>query len=629
MLLAALMLLGVWMPALAAGDTAPLWQKWGYASKEDFCQHVMDDYGGGPLTEDEYVQMEAFYEENLEIFRDQMESEWEFEGYESKEAYLAAMGYTDEAVYLHECAVSLSQIQLMYYREEMAAQAQYRKQLGMTWDGVNVQVNGSYLRFHTAYPEYSEGSLMVPLGPLASALGTAASTTGDGGVSLRYGSRTAAFVMGQSTITAVASDGSRWPSELPAAPYPKNGDIYVPVRALGNALGLLVFYDREYDCVVLVDKQRAIDQIDARFTVLNDLPDFAPAIDPEKTYRTELSGTVKITEFDTIEGDGIYPVSGKLTVIHQGVNMHCDVVLDLSSLMELLKKSLLGLYVNEGADEVYESDYVDEEGEARWAELKSAMRALRTIDYEMIVNQDEDVIYIKSVALVQLMQSLELELPGGPLDGSHTWFKITGVELEDLNLPESGGLMESRQSVGEELFERVFEEVGIHYQSCGAFGYYEPYGTCLLYGELEELAGALEALVGDSRFTRQGQADTVEFDLAKLDGDQATAIQYAFDLGELRGKLSIDKAAKRVTGNVRIRGDDRYSYGYSDALMQAAFDLAPNQLEVTAEYHEKNKMKVELRLSGSSAETTESVPTAPPAGDLIIDEEQLESLKAA
>lgn len=625
-LLAVLLLVGFWPPALAYEDETPLWQEWGYASKEDFCQRVMKDYYDEPLSEDEYERMEVFYEENLELLREQLEDEWRYEGFESKEAYLAAMGYADEDSYLREYATYLTQSDMVGYRERQAYQEemrQFRKQLGMTWDGVNVQVNGGYLRFNAAYPEYSQGNLMVPLGPLASALGTVANTTGEGGVSLRYGARAVAFVMGQSTITAVASDGSRWPSEAPVAPYQKNGDIYVPVRAFGQALGLLVIYDDQYDCVVLVDKQRAIDQIDSRFTILNDLPDLSQAIDPEKTYRTELSGTVKITEFNSIDGDEVYPVSGKLTVVHQGVNMHCDLVLDLSSLIELVKKSV---------EEWFESDWADDEDRAQWEKIESALGNLRTMDYEIIVNQDEDVVYLKSATLVQLLQSQGVELPQGPLDGAHTWFKLSSLDLDELELPESIGLGEARLTVGEELFGRVFEavELAAHYSELfGNNDEYQVYfyNSCLLYGELGDLAGALETLVGDQHFTRQGQANTVEFDLAKLDAQQAAAIRDAFDLRELRGKLAIDQAAKRIAGNLYIRGDEEYSY--RDTLMQAAFDLSPGKGDIMVELHEKNVMKLEVRLTGNSSETTESVPTAPPAGDLVIGEEVLQSLQAA
>lgn len=189
-LLAVLLLVGFWPPALAYEDETPLWQEWGYASKEDFCQRVMKDYYDEPLSEDEYERMEVFYEENLELLREQLEDEWRYEGFESKEAYLAAMGYADEDSYLREYATYRTQSDMVDYRERLAYQEemrQFRKQLGMTWDGVNVQVNGGYLRFNAAYPEYSQGNLMVPLGPLASALGTVANTTGEGGVSLRYG----------------------------------------------------------------------------------------------------------------------------------------------------------------------------------------------------------------------------------------------------------------------------------------------------------------------------------------------------------------------------------------------------------------------------------------------------------
>lgn len=596
MLLAALLLLGCWLPALAAEGDEPLWQQWGYASKADFCQRAMADYFDEPLTEEEYERAEALYAENLVEARQVLEEAWRGEGYADQQAYLTDYGYSSEEAYIREYAAYLTREQLYWERADRIQAEERRQQraaLGMTWDGANVQVNGIYLRFNGAYPEYSGGNLMVPLGPLAAGLGTVAGTTGDGGVSLRYGARTAAFVMGQCGFTAVASDGSRWPAQMPVASYQKNGDIYVPVRALGEALGLTVLYDGLYDCAVLVDEQKLIDQIDARFTILNDLPDMAQGIDPAKTYRTELSGALKVTEFDTIDGDRTYPVSGKMTIVHQGVSMHCDMVLDITSLVELMQEAV--------------GQWYGEEDRAEWEQLEAALRALRTIDCELIIDQDADVLYFKSAALVQLLQAMELELPLGPLDGTHTWFMIPDAGVGNMEMPESIDWLQGQGTVGEALYGRVFAYAG----------WSRGYEACLLCPQLEQMASGLEALVGDKQFTQSGQTATVEFDLAKLDAEKAEQIREELDLSELRGKLSIDRGAKRITGNLRVR--QSWGVGSTDQLLQVAFTLTPAHVDLTAEYHAKNSGKVEIRLVGDTAETTEVLPAAPPAGDVIID----------
>ncbi|MEG0598251.1 MAG: hypothetical protein RR502_09420, partial [Oscillospiraceae bacterium] len=118
-----------------------------------------------------------------------------------------------------------------------------------------------------------------------------------------------------------------------------NADGYAPVRTSAEAAGFDVFWEQDYQTVVLVDRKGIVAKLDADFSQAQTLLTRALAASlPEagQAYASNESLTANVKLFNTLDGDSSYTLSCKASSIQKDGSISGSVTLDVAGLLRQL-----------------------------------------------------------------------------------------------------------------------------------------------------------------------------------------------------------------------------------------------------------------------------------------------------
>ena len=575
LLLIAVLMLSLSISALAYEDlTPPLWQRLGYDSLEAY----LEDFDE---TEEEYAawvaellanraeedRLIASYDPTAHDFTPPL---WQYYGYASRAEMLQAWEI-DEAGYLQAVDAELFAYQARdwtaeqwdaWYEENWSVDLQAEKEaLGLYYD-VNIMVDGVPMEFPKAAPIIHKNCVMAPLRLIAEAMqatqsfeystGAIRITRGDRSVELTLGGR----AMG-ANAKAAGGGQTRSVTYLETRPFMKDREIYVPVRAVAEALGYEVEWSDAYRTAVLLDVDAAIERLDKSFTVLNAVLAMNAQIDRTQGYRSrsELNFRLHIPEL----GDTTCAVSVGAAVVQNGQAVQGTVRFDLGNLPELLAR-------------------LSEDGEIEDSGVLDVLNVVQADGMELILDLDSGKLYFRGAFLAVAS--------GAEAPAADAWYAIDLSEFTDpIGTDTLYALSQGTMSVGR-LICMLAGQDGVD--------------PIYLMESLDEAAQAL-AFLDDSHFTA---VDGVRhLDIALPDGDA--------------GAVSLDVT---MAGSRAMKLEGSIRYGESGIKLDCTFTCTPQSTVVSGSFCAEDAIRAEFSVtSQGEAAPGVAVPTAPPAGAAVID----------
>ncbi|MBS6366350.1 MAG: copper amine oxidase N-terminal domain-containing protein [Clostridiales bacterium] len=443
-------------------------------------------------------------------------------------------------------------------------------QAGGVPGATNVMMNGACLAFDGVRPENRNGRVMIPMRAICEALGAevaydqaarTATITKDG--------KTVTHVIGTDTMT-IQKDGADSTVTMDCASYLKDGTTMVPVRFMAEALECDVSWDGTYKTVVLMDLNALKQTYDAKLTVFNRiLKDSSALMEEGKNYSTDERLDVKVTMFDTLNGDKQYGGSLELNGVANRQAANYDVKLDLTDLMEALQ----------------------ERTEPSAEELKM-LQLLKVMEFELIYDQENQILYASSPLLKEVFSY-------------SGWVKMS---LGDLLGVDMGLLSAQLQDL------TMFDFMTLY---SGFDGFYA-------YENLTQMMDAVAAVFGDQNFTKSGSTYTMDMDLEDL----MRAVGLSDE--EIQQELAyggID--AFRLQLQVKMTGEDQCDYSLnlqmqdSDLELSAACNKTGMNTDMNLTLHMKNVFEMTMDLKADTKQTSQSVASAPPAGEVVLDLDEM------
>lgn len=574
LLMAAALLLGLGATALAYEDLEPpLWQRWGYESLEEY----LADYDE---TEEEYAQEVADYiaeraEQDALIASFDPETHdftpalWEYYGFESKEEMMELWeideaGY-DEAVddelrYYEQRDWTDEQWEAYWAEQEQAMIEETKTALGLIYD-VNIIADGAALEFTPeSAPVIRNSCTMMRLGDIAQALHAEAAWDADAGKITVTRGNTAVEMTVNDMILSFRTEG---PDDnagggifyLDSLPYVEGEEVYVPLRAVAEALGYDVEWSDTYRTAVLVDVETLVAQLDANYTVLNAMFAMNSAIDLTRSYESEGKLDIQV-KVPMLGSAASYSGSVTADMVQSGFAAQGTVTYDMDELMGLLALA----------------------GESADAAEMDALTAAMDDGLELIYDMENMRIYLKGQLFSMLFEQEETE--------ADTWFVMDMGELMNgMDAETLGELSEGAVSIGQMICSIA---VG------------QDMDPIFLQEALDEMAEVFEPF-SDSHFTGEGNVKSITYapeDFegftmtlnVTMDGGEATAITGAFAFGE-------DGAKFDCTFDTQLMS----SFMAGSILVEDTLQIDFNLTAV------------------SEAVEDVDVPSAPPAGANVID----------
>ena len=331
--------------------------------------------------------------------------------------------------------------------------------------GVGVILNGKAVSFPDAKPELKSGRTMVPCSTLMKELGGQASYGEGGVITCTVGDTTLSFTLGQNTVTATAN-GKSETIQMDVPCYYKDGRTYVPVSFFAQALGYDVLWDSTSRSAVLVDKDALIAEVDKSFTVLNAALQKVQS-DPTKNYKSTAAYDIVMNLNDDTLGTVNIKLKMSLTMISSGTTVDMKGTVDASGLAKVLDLS--------GAVE---------SGTLTAAQAAALSKSLSSLTFEMIMNLDQDAIYIKMPLLNTLL--------GAESGTTETWYQLS-LGMKSLGLDLTA--LKSSSTVGNMIYALCRAVSG---QTSAAD----------LTANVQTTGAALAAFLGDSAAKKSGSSYT-------------------------------------------------------------------------------------------------------------------------
>lgn len=584
LLLSVILLLGLCLPAAAVEDfDPPLWEEYGYSSKEE----LLEDWGitdadYDEMLEEEHMWRDWHYDEATGDFDPPL---WAYYGYASKQDMMDDWGLTED-----DYAAMVQEERLwqerqdwtdeeweLYFTEQLQSE---KKALGLIYD-INVMLRDKPFSFTDAVPEITNGRTMVPLRAVMENMGaqveydeaarTAVITAGD---------KALTFVLGSDRFT-LDDSGAVSEITLDSVPYIKNSRVFVPIRFVAEALGYDVLWSEEYRTAVFLDRENIVSELNEGFTVANKVLNMNSGVDLTKNYKGTSALDIKVTCFDSIAGNKVYTGGMDAVVLGNDRSAKMTIRFDVQSVIKLVKSL---------AAEQLE---MDEE------ETQEILEILNTLDddsIELIIDLESGMYYFRS----QLI-ALILRQEGVEFNGKH-WIAMDLNELAGVDFTQLMDAAQNMTTMGELLYMNSMNT------------WYDP--VYVYAGMLTELGG--ENPLNDSHFTKTGSGYKYSLDLAGA----VDAGSYSTASGSVTAEITASGGKAS-----RVRGSAEYKTSSLSDLMKAqmkcSFDLSPLKAQMSGEVHVQNVCKVEFTLTSTVRTTSETVPTAPPAGDTVIPMEDL------
>ena len=574
--LALVMVFAVLLPSAALADDAdddyyyilPFWTWWwGHETMEEFLEWHIERYGMDPDPETPFWQ--DWGSGSLEDFL--FWSELDLEDY----------------LVLEETYKSIrAEYALRFIRAV--------EELGGIPGIINVMYNGEFIKFADAVPELTGDTTFVPAKPFFEAMGAKVGFDNESrSVIAEFDGMIVRLVIGQDTIQ-VTENGLDTEFCIDEAPYITGNVSYIPVRSVSEALGLQVFWDSNHRSVVALDMKKIDAELDKNFKILNRLSGMPLSMMPADLdiYKTTINMLATITMFNSLDGDVTENLEANILLHSDGQNFSMTCKINLSGLINLML-----------ADDPY---YADDDSE--YSDLSSLLDALNDTGVEIIINYDDDMMYVKAPVLSEFIPEL-------PKDA---WIAIEGISgyledfvfdsiLQEINFSSLG--------FGQSISELAFSEVSWSYR-------YRD--QVYLYGELMNAAEYYTSLFGDDRFTTNGGDLNLSLTLNDLDAAGEKYRRY-LNYSRFSLELTVNSSDDEITG---ITCELLYREGYFNYQMQTSLELVLNQngMYISYEMHERNHSVMSLEIDIKTTGSNEPVPKAPPDGDTVISAEDFEEI---
>lgn len=575
LLLAAVMLLSFSISALAYEDlTPPLWQRWGYDSLEAYLADWEE-------TEEEYAaevaeilaeraEQDAFIATYDPETHDFTPALWEYYEYASKEEMLEVWeidesGYTqavDDELFSYESRDWTDEQWDAWYEEQWAEELRAEKEaLGLVYD-LNIMADGAVLSFFEAEPVIRNSCTMAPLGVIAQALHAQADWDGDtGAITIRRG-HTVVELKVDDMILSFRTEGpddnaSGGVFYLDSLPYVENDEVYIPVRAVAEALGYEVEWSDTYRTAVLLDVDAAVADFDRSFTVMNAVMAMNREMDRRQTYQGTSRLDIRVS-VPAQGGGASFPGSVSAVVVQNGHAAQGAVRYDMKELL-----SVIALLAADG-------EAVEDSAEL--AALADAMDD----GIELIFNLDSGMLYLRG--------KLFGLLTGQEDAAADTWYSM------DLNEYMTG--VAELSALGQEpvTFGRL---ICIIAAQSGEDPVY-------LQDTLDEMAELFSA-VEDSRFTGDGSVRRLVCALAD-DGSCTLALDVTLD----------GDRATSLAGSVRYNADG--------TSLDCSFAFSGQTVALNGSYTVEDTLKVDFTMTSDSVPAPDAaIAAAPPAGAPVLD----------
>ncbi|SFP93078.1 Copper amine oxidase N-terminal domain-containing protein [Oscillibacter sp. PC13] len=589
--LSLILALSLAIPALAAEDlTPPLWQEYGYSSREECIAYM---YGGDETAYqadvEERLDREQWEKTTMadQIASFDADAYWESGDcwfsyyYDSKEAFMEEWLLDTDEQFRDTLLEDWLDEQWQAYRQSTLI-ARTRAALGTVPGQIGVMLDGTYIQFSGAVPEVKDGRTMVPCGPVLQAFGGIVSHEG-GEVICTMSGTIYHLRSGSDTISVTTADGaSSSVIELGAACYEKGGSTYMPLRPFAEAMGCDVIWDSAFQTAVLLQRDALVSQLDQDFTVLNRMLE-AMELDASKNYKTAVGLDANLTMLDSISGDKTYHMDADLDLLQSGTAFNLTAKMDLAALMEI--------------------DGITDGLTA--AEITAMRSTLRNLKIQVIYDGEGGMLYLKMPALSLLSQG---SIP------SDSWFSIPTVTLEDLEL--DGGA-----TVGAMLYETAVSQMS----SWGSY-YYDGMTTpALLYRDLTQAAAQAAAYLGDGCFRDSGGYSVLHYGedaynayLESVYGEGSA--EYFSEFEKLDLDLKIAQSGSATFQVLLQTKDSGYSYYYGDPVMlvDASGSVSAAKVDMKLLMKIKNQLNLDLTYTAATTETREQPATAPAAGETVV-----------
>ncbi len=571
-MLTLVMALTLCVPALAA-EPVPLWQSYGCTSEAECVELI---FGGDQAAYDAAAAEQEAYNDWLASMSDEIaafdpDAYWASgqcpmaEYYDSKEQFMEDWLLETEEDFRSVMVDEWLSGQWTAWWDAHETD-RLRTEMGGTAGETGIILDGTYIAFPTQKPQVTDGVTMAPVKELAEAFGGTVRREGSvlvveaEGVTLRLQPGSA-----QAEISDAA--GSRT-ADMGAACYESGGAVYVPVRFLAQILGCDVLWDSRFGAAVLLRRDKLIEKMDSRFTVLNGLIS-AMTLDPDQNYRTAVKLDGALTALDSINGDKTYQLGADMTVLQSGTTVHLTAKFHL-----------------EGWEALLRSAYADETTAQAW-------KSMEDTGLEMIYDGQGGMLYWK-------LPALELFTYG--MYESGTWIAMPTQPVTAL---------EGAPSVGAVLYASVLSSY------TGPYAWGDP---ALLCRELDTAADGLAGYIGDGCFEKSagyqvlhyGQEE-YEADLAEIYGEEY--VDWASEFEKLELELKV--AERSATFRVLMQNRDQTGFG-TVFLVDAQGTLSPTRVNMELLLRLKNQFDLSASYSAVTAATDEVPASAPPEGETVI-----------
>ena len=219
-----------------------------------------------------------------------------------------------------------------------------KEALGMPYpDGINVSVNGEWLDLDGLEPWGLNGRTMVPVRPFLEALGAKVDYADNVVTAVLPDGVTLELTGGSTTMTRVSGDKiDKIEMDVPLTAVANR--TYIPARFAGEAVGMAVAWDGDYQAAHFTDWDSIEAQIDQNFATLNTLLSIGQGqSDPEQTYRVKELVSGSMTLYGATEAEsGTAAISLTVDGLVRGGQADLDMKLDLDlgELKELVTGSM-------------------------------------------------------------------------------------------------------------------------------------------------------------------------------------------------------------------------------------------------------------------------------------------------
>ena len=266
--------------------------------------------------------------------KDAATAEWSEDfWYEYWDAYFVQSGAEDEQYYADMDAWNQAFYGDVWAEDWEAYLRSVKEALGMPYpDGINVSVNGAWLDLDGLEPWALDGRTMVPVRPFLEALGAKVDYADNVVTAVLADGVTLELTGGSTTMTRVSGDKiDKIEMDVPLTAVANR--TYIPARFAGEAVGMAVEWDGDYQAAHFTDWDRIAEQIDEQFATLNTLMSLDQGeLDPEQTYRVTGLASQIVTLYGETEAEND---TSTQTVTLNGLVRGGQVDLDLGVDMDL------------------------------------------------------------------------------------------------------------------------------------------------------------------------------------------------------------------------------------------------------------------------------------------------------